>query len=175
MLKKRLRWKQSPLAPMIIVSRNFLTLYSAETAESRNYTSPTEGKFQQVGQSQSCVIYSRSEIVQRNSVVGGKLLEKQRSFIHGRKMYSLVAASQRSNDYFSPTVTPARCCSFFSKMDVLIDSWKAWYHKEVNNKIIVFPIGLITKLRVGLILIRRVVSVRRVILWRTTIVITIVV
>ena len=41
-------------------------LFSAETAESRNFTSPREGKFQQVGQSQSCVIYDRSEIVQRN-------------------------------------------------------------------------------------------------------------
>ena len=41
-------------------------VYSAETAKSRNYTSPREGKFQQVGQSQSCVIYDRSEIVQRN-------------------------------------------------------------------------------------------------------------
>ena len=33
-------------------------VYSAETAKSRNYTSPREGKFQQVGQSQSCVIYN---------------------------------------------------------------------------------------------------------------------
>ena len=42
-------------------------VYSAETAKStRNYTSPREGKFQQVGHSQSCVIYDRSEIVQRN-------------------------------------------------------------------------------------------------------------
>ena len=81
-------------------------LYSAETAESRIYTSPREGKFQLVGQSQSCVIYNRSGIVERNSVAQGTLLENQRSFIHGRKMCSQVAASQRSNDYFSSTVSP---------------------------------------------------------------------
>uniref|UniRef100_A0A2N9EKN9 Uncharacterized protein n=1 Tax=Fagus sylvatica TaxID=28930 RepID=A0A2N9EKN9_FAGSY len=81
------------------------TMYSAETAESRNYTSPREGKFQQVGRSQSCVSYNRSGIVQRNSVARRTLLEKQRSFIHGRKMYSQAATSQRSNDYFSPTVS----------------------------------------------------------------------
>ena len=81
-------------------------LFSAETAESRNFTSPREGKFQQVGQSQSHVMYNRSGIVQRNSVARGTSLEKQGSFVHGRKMYSQVAACQRSNDYFSPTVSP---------------------------------------------------------------------
>ncbi|KAF5464115.1 hypothetical protein F2P56_014222 [Juglans regia] len=81
------------------------TMYSAETAESRNYTIPREGKFQQVGRSQSCVNYNRSGIVQRNSVARRALLEKHRSFIHGRKMYSQAATSQRSNDYFSPTVS----------------------------------------------------------------------
>lgn len=76
------------------------TMYSAETAESRNYTSPREGKFQQVGRSQSCVGYNRWGPVQRNT-------EKQpRSFIHAKKMYSQAATSQRSNDhYFSPTVS----------------------------------------------------------------------
>ena len=82
------------------------TLYSEEADERGNYTSPREGKFQQGGQSQSCVIYNRSGIVQRNSVARGTLLENQRSFIHGRKMCSQVAASQRSNDYFSSTVSP---------------------------------------------------------------------
>lgn len=81
------------------------TMYSAETAESRNYTSPREGKFQAVGRSQSCVSYSRSGIVQRNSGARRALLEKQRSFIHGKKMDSHAATSQRSNDYFSPTVS----------------------------------------------------------------------
>ena len=82
------------------------TVYSAEIAESRINTSPREGKFQLVGQSQSCVIYNRSGIIERNSVARGTLLENQRSFIHGRKMCSQVAASQRSNDYFSPTLSP---------------------------------------------------------------------
>lgn len=81
------------------------TMYSAETAESRNYTSPREGKFQPVGRSQSCVSYNRLGIVQTNSGARRALLEKQRSFIHGRMMYSQAATSQKSNDYFSPTVS----------------------------------------------------------------------
>ncbi|TXG54131.1 hypothetical protein EZV62_019387 [Acer yangbiense] len=81
------------------------TMYSAETAESRNYTSPREGKFQQVGRSQSCVGYNRWGAGQRNPVNRKALLETQRSFIHGKKMYSQGATSQRSNDYFSPTVS----------------------------------------------------------------------
>ncbi|KAG2720162.1 hypothetical protein I3760_02G023900 [Carya illinoinensis] len=81
------------------------TMYSAETAESRNYTGPREGNFQQVGRSQSCVSYNRLGIGQRNSGARRALLEKQRSFIHGRKMYSQAATSRRSNDYFSPTVS----------------------------------------------------------------------
>ncbi|GAV70726.1 hypothetical protein CFOL_v3_14224 [Cephalotus follicularis] len=80
------------------------TMYSAETAESRNYTSPREGKLQQVGRSQSCVGYNRWGAAQRNPMARRALLEKQRSFIHGKKMYSQGATSQRSNDYFSPTV-----------------------------------------------------------------------
>lgn len=81
------------------------TMYSAETAESRNYTSPREGKFQQVGRSQSCVSYNRWGTVQRNPVARRALVEKQRSFVHGRKMYSQGATSQRSNDFYSPTVS----------------------------------------------------------------------
>lgn len=81
------------------------TMYSAETAESRNYTSPREGKFQQVGRSHSCVSYNRWGSVQRNPVARRQMLEQQRSFIHGRKMHSQGATSQRSNDYFSPTVS----------------------------------------------------------------------
>ncbi|KAL9436311.1 hypothetical protein AB3S75_022376 [Citrus x aurantiifolia] len=82
------------------------TMYSAETAESRNYTSPREGKFQQVGRSQSCVGYNRWGDVQRNSMPRRTLTEKQSSLIHGKKMYSQGATSQRSNDhYFSPTVS----------------------------------------------------------------------
>ncbi|CAN1172358.1 hypothetical protein LINPERPRIM_LOCUS30795 [Linum perenne] len=81
------------------------TMYSAETAESRNYTSPREGKFQQVGRSQSCVSYNRWTTVHRNPIPRRALLEQQRSFIHGKKVYSQGATSQRSNDYFSPTVS----------------------------------------------------------------------
>lgn len=82
------------------------TMYSAETAESRNYTSPREGKFQQqVGRSQSCVNYNRWGAVQSNPMARKALLEKQRSFIQGRKVYSQGATSQRSNDYYSPTVS----------------------------------------------------------------------
>lgn len=84
------------------------TMYSAETAESRNYTSPREGRLQEAGRSQSCVSYSRwappgsSDTAARRS-----LLEKQGSFIHGRKVYSQGAKSNShgSNDYYSPTVS----------------------------------------------------------------------
>ncbi|KAK6937622.1 hypothetical protein RJ641_031130 [Dillenia turbinata] len=81
------------------------TMYSAETAESRNYTSPREGKFYQVGRSQSCVNYNRWGAAQRASTVRKALLENQRMFVPGRKVYSHGATSQRSNDYFSPTVS----------------------------------------------------------------------
>ncbi|KAH7839071.1 hypothetical protein Vadar_034518 [Vaccinium darrowii] len=81
------------------------TMYSAETAESRNYTSPRQGKFQQVGRSQSCVNYNRWGTVQRNPAVRKEVLETQRSFMQGRKIYSQGATSQRSNDFFGPTVS----------------------------------------------------------------------
>ena len=81
------------------------TMYSAETAESRNYTSPREGRFQQVGRSQSCVSYNRWGTGQRNPMTRRAYLEQQRSFIQGRKMHSQGATSQRSNDYFGPTVS----------------------------------------------------------------------
>lgn len=86
------------------------TMYSAETAESRNYTSPREGRYQhqQVGRSQSCVSYSRwgGGVGQRNPMMSRRAyLEQQRSLIQGRKMHSQGATSQRSNEYFSPTVS----------------------------------------------------------------------
>lgn len=81
------------------------TMYSAETAESRNYTSPREGKFHQVGRSQSCVGYNRWGASQRNQVARRSSLDNQRSYTHGKKMYSQGATSQRSNDYYSPTVS----------------------------------------------------------------------
>ncbi|PIN17487.1 hypothetical protein CDL12_09851 [Handroanthus impetiginosus] len=69
------------------------TMYSAETAESRNYPSPREGNVHQVGRSQSCVNYNRWKMVHKNPVA------------RGRKVYSQSATSQRSNDYYSPTVS----------------------------------------------------------------------
>ncbi|WOG85964.1 hypothetical protein DCAR_0105157 [Daucus carota subsp. sativus] len=86
-------------------SEGEITMYSAETAESHNYPSPREVKFQQVGRSQSCVNYSRWGSVQRNPIARRTSLEKQRSFLQGRKVYSQGATSQKSNDYFSPTVS----------------------------------------------------------------------
>ncbi|XP_057437099.1 uncharacterized protein LOC130729376 [Lotus japonicus] len=82
------------------------TMYSAETAESRNYTSPRELKFQQVGRSQSCVSYNRWGATQRSQVARGMTVETQRSFMRVKKMYSQGATSQRSNnDFLSPTVS----------------------------------------------------------------------
>ncbi|KAL3517826.1 hypothetical protein ACH5RR_020415 [Cinchona calisaya] len=81
------------------------TMYSAETAESRNYPSPREGRFNQVGRSQSCVNYNRWGPVQKHPVSHRTMFEKQRSFMQGRKVLSQGAASHRSNDYYSPTVS----------------------------------------------------------------------
>ncbi|XP_058736886.1 uncharacterized protein LOC131609229 isoform X1 [Vicia villosa] len=81
------------------------TMYSAETAESRNYTSPRELNFQQVGRSQSCVSHNRWGAAKRSQVARGMLVENQRSFMNVKKMHSQGATSQRSNEYFSPTVS----------------------------------------------------------------------
>ncbi|KAJ0234109.1 Uncharacterized protein HA466_0276510 [Hirschfeldia incana] len=90
------------------------TMYSAETAESRNYpTPPAKSKFhhhqERVGRSQSCVSSSsRWGTPPQKSLSGRRaMLEKQRSFVHGNnKMHSQGGAtSQRSNDYYSPTVS----------------------------------------------------------------------
>ncbi|CAM8988808.1 unnamed protein product [Rhodiola kirilowii] len=81
------------------------TMYSAETAESRNYTSPREGHSQQVGRSQSCVNYNRWGTTQRTQSASKSMLEKHKRFTQGRKVYSQGTTSQRSNDYFSPTVS----------------------------------------------------------------------
>ncbi|KAI4365757.1 hypothetical protein MLD38_021716 [Melastoma candidum] len=85
------------------------TMYSAETAESRNIPSPEGGRPQPFGRSQSCMNYNtRWGPSHRNSTTTTNrraLLEKQRSFVHGRKMYSQGGTSQRSNDYCSPTVS----------------------------------------------------------------------
>lgn len=82
------------------------TMYSAETAESRNYPSPRERRFHNVGRSQSCVNYNRwSPAAQKLPVARRTVFEKQRSFMQGRKVYSQGATSQRSNDFLSPTVS----------------------------------------------------------------------
>lgn len=81
------------------------TMYSAETAESRNYTSPREVKFQSVRRSQSCVSYNRWGHNQRNPAARRIMIENQGSFINGKKMYSQGATSQRSNDFLTPTVS----------------------------------------------------------------------
>ncbi|XP_068666726.1 uncharacterized protein [Aristolochia californica] len=83
------------------------TMCSAETMESRNCPSPKEAKFYQVGRSQSCVNYNRWGPSHRSSTARGSELEKQRSLIQERKVYSQSGASQRTRslDYFSPTVS----------------------------------------------------------------------
>ncbi|XP_074282798.1 uncharacterized protein LOC141607344 [Silene latifolia] len=83
------------------------TLYSAETAESRNYTSPPprEGRFQPVGRSQSCVSYNRWGPVHRNPMARRSSMEKQKSYMTPRKTYSQGAPSHKTMDFFSPTVS----------------------------------------------------------------------
>jgi len=81
------------------------TLYSAETAESRNYTVPREGRFQPLGRSQSCVSYNRWGPLHRNPAARQSPMEKQRSFMQPRKTYSHGAPSHKTMDYFSPTVS----------------------------------------------------------------------
>ncbi|KAL1211940.1 hypothetical protein V5N11_023916 [Cardamine amara subsp. amara] len=84
------------------------TMYSAETAESRNYpTPPRKSVFhhERVGRSQSCVSSSRWGTPQKSLNSRRAMLEKQRSFVHGKKMHSQGATSQRSNDYYTPTVS----------------------------------------------------------------------
>ncbi|CAN8260177.1 unnamed protein product [Cochlearia groenlandica] len=86
------------------------TMYSAETAESRNYPTPppkSEFRHERVGRSQSCVSSSRWGTPQKSLSGRRVMLEKQRSFVHGKKMmmHSQGVTSQRSNDYYSPTVS----------------------------------------------------------------------
>ncbi|CAH8290532.1 unnamed protein product [Eruca vesicaria subsp. sativa] len=83
------------------------TMYSAETAESRNYPTPPAKSHERVGRSQSCVSSSNRWGTPQKSLSGRRaMLEKQRSFVHGNKMlHSQGATSQRSNDYYSPTVS----------------------------------------------------------------------
>ncbi|KAI3461779.1 hypothetical protein Pfo_018442 [Paulownia fortunei] len=61
------------------------TMYSAETAESHNYPSPREGKFHQVGRSQSCVNYNRWGPVQKNPVARGQCWKSTGALCKGGK------------------------------------------------------------------------------------------
>ncbi|KAJ4954333.1 hypothetical protein NE237_011116 [Protea cynaroides] len=81
------------------------TMYSAETAESRNYPSPKVEKFQPVRRSHSCGSYNRWDVTHINPVARRVSLDNQRSFIRGMKMHSQGTTSQRSHDYISPTVS----------------------------------------------------------------------
>lgn len=79
-------------------------MYSAETVESRNYASPREGgKFEPIGRSQSCVSY-RKWGIERNPGARRGFSEKQKN-LQGRKIQSQGGLSQRSSDYFGPTVS----------------------------------------------------------------------
>lgn len=99
------------------------TMYSAETMESRNYTSPRLDRFQQIGRSQSCVSYDRWGSSSRNSGAAapppppqpphhGKPAKQQRILTPGRKTHSQQTAeisSQRSShDYNNPTLSSIR-------------------------------------------------------------------
>ncbi|KAF3627696.1 hypothetical protein FXO38_05521 [Capsicum annuum] len=59
------------------------TMYSAETAESRNYPSPKGGRFQQVGRSQSCVNYNRWGPVSKNSAARRAMQVQKRNNMQG--------------------------------------------------------------------------------------------
>lgn len=72
-------------------------MYSAETAESRNYGSSKEAKFPPAGRNDTCVSYRRWG-AQRE-------FPEKHSFNQRRKMHSPGVTSQRSNEYFSPTVS----------------------------------------------------------------------
>ncbi|KAL6644482.1 hypothetical protein ACP70R_016090 [Stipagrostis hirtigluma subsp. patula] len=81
------------------------TMYSAETRESRNIPSPKEKKTDIVGRSQSFVNHSRWD--SPKSVESSKgAPSKSHTFIPLRKPHLQAAAiSQKSQDFFSPTVS----------------------------------------------------------------------
>ncbi|KAJ1269295.1 hypothetical protein BS78_07G200600 [Paspalum vaginatum] len=81
------------------------TMYSAETRESRNIPSPKEKKTEMVGRSQSFVNHSKWD--SPKSVESSKgFPSKSHTFIPLRKPHLQAAAiSQKSQDYFSPTVS----------------------------------------------------------------------
>ena len=81
------------------------TIYSAETRESRNIPSPKDKKAEIVGRSQSFVNHNKWD--SPKSVGSSKgAPSKPRTFIPPRKLHLQAAAiSQKSQDYFSPTVS----------------------------------------------------------------------
>ncbi|KAL6900740.1 hypothetical protein ACP4OV_005416 [Aristida adscensionis] len=81
------------------------TMYSAETRESRNIPSPKEKKTDIVGRSQSFMNHSRRD--SPKSVESSKgAPSKSHTFIPLRKPHLQAAAiSQKSQDFFSPTVS----------------------------------------------------------------------
>ncbi|KAL5219736.1 hypothetical protein ABZP36_024449 [Zizania latifolia] len=81
------------------------TMYSAETRESRNIPSPKEKNPKMVGRSQSFVNHSKWD--SPKSVESSKgLPSKSHTFIPLRKPHLQAAAiSQKSQDFFSPTVS----------------------------------------------------------------------
>lgn len=81
------------------------TMYSAETRESRNIPSPKEKKTEMVGRSQSFVNHSKWESPKSFESSRG-FPSKPQTFIPLRKPHLQAAAiSQKSQDYFSPTVS----------------------------------------------------------------------
>ena len=81
------------------------TIYSAETRESRNIPSPKDKKAETVGRSQSFMNHNKWD--SPKSVGSSKgAPSKPRTFIPPRKLHLQAAAiSQKSQDYFSPTVS----------------------------------------------------------------------
>jgi hypothetical protein len=81
------------------------TMYSAETRESRNIPSPKDKKAEILGRSQSFVNHNKWD--SPKSVESSKgVPSKSHTFIPLRKPHLQAAAiSQKSQDYFSPTVS----------------------------------------------------------------------
>lgn len=81
------------------------TMYSAETRESRNIPSPKEKKAEVVGRSQSFVNHNKWDSPKSVESSRG-FPSKSQTFIPLRKPHLQAAAiSQKSQDYFSPTVS----------------------------------------------------------------------
>uniref|UniRef100_A0A0A9DFA6 Uncharacterized protein n=1 Tax=Arundo donax TaxID=35708 RepID=A0A0A9DFA6_ARUDO len=108
------------------------TVYSAETRESRNIPSPKEKKADIVGRSQSFVNHSRWD--SPKSVESSKgFPSKSHTFIPLRKPHLQAAAiSQKSQDFFSPTVS-----SSMKKRNLSQISMKPRQSAQVTSKWII--------------------------------------